>query len=131
MIALLLAITINTTVPYNGISQDEAVKRLKVFVHEAENQYADNTGRREEWNGNVCEFSFLIGGEPVYGTIVVESSEVIISYNLPSSMPFKKDIEATVSEQIKKILACSPAYSISLCLYGGPGTRAGPFFIYT
>jgi hypothetical protein len=89
------------------LSQDEALRRIKTLLGEVKTQFADKiSDLREQWNGNTGTFRFLAMGLAVSGTLVVKSSEVELSGNLPfAATLFKGKIESTIRERAESLLA--------------------------
>ena len=91
----------------HGLTQDEAVKRVKNLLNEMKTQFADQIGDlHEEWDGNTGRFRFSAMGFPVSGTLSVKASQVDISGNLPfAAMFFKGKIESAIKARAETLLA--------------------------
>ncbi|MGH7249700.1 MAG: polyhydroxyalkanoic acid system family protein [Minisyncoccia bacterium] len=91
----------------HGLSQDEALRRIKTLLGEVENQFSDKiSDLREGWTGNVGMFSFSAMGFNVSGTLTVKPSTVELNGVLPfAAVFFKGKIEETVKERAEMLLA--------------------------
>jgi hypothetical protein len=89
------------------LPQNEALERIKKDLADLKTHFADEISElREDWNGNTCEFQLSVMGFSGSGTLVVNPSEVEISGNLPFlAIPFKGNIESTIRERLKQLLA--------------------------
>lgn len=97
---------LSMVVPHR-LTQDEAVKRIKMLLDEVKNQFADKiSDLREEWHGNTGKFSFSAMGFSVSGTLAVKPSEVELSGSLPFAAAFFRGrIESTIRERAEVLLA--------------------------
>ena len=96
---------LNMVVPH-GLTQDEAVRRIKNLLDDMKTQFADKVSDlHEEWDGNIGKFNFSAMGFPVSGTLTVKTSQVEISGNLPfAAMFFKGKIESTIRDRAETLL---------------------------
>ncbi len=97
---------LDMTIPHH-LSQDEALKRIKGLLGEVKTGFAAKiSDLREEWNGNSGKFSFSAMGFSVSGTLIVKSSEMELSGNLPFAATFfKGKIESTIRERAEELFA--------------------------
>lgn len=93
-------------VPHH-LPQDEALRRIQGLLQNVRTQFADKiSDLHEEWSENVGRFSFSAMGMPVSGTLIVTSSEVELSGDLPFlAALYKSKIESTIREQTETLLA--------------------------
>lgn len=60
---------------------------------------------REQWNSNVCDFSFAALGTTVAGAIEVHADRVIITADFPLvALPFWRGIESTIRQRAETLL---------------------------
>lgn len=97
---------LNMTFPHQ-LSQDEALKRTHGLLEQVKGQFADEVSNLTEmWEGNICQFSFLVRGFSISGTLTVKPSEVELSGDLPwLASLFKEKIELTIREKAEEVLA--------------------------
>ena len=97
---------LNIKVPHQ-LTQEEALRRTRTLLENVKNQYSEKISDvREEWEGNLCQFSFSAMGFSTSGTLTVKPSEIEISGNLPFAAAFfKGKIEATIRERAEKWFA--------------------------
>jgi hypothetical protein len=91
----------------HGLTQDEALKRIKNLLADVKTQFSDKIGDlKEQWDGNAGRFSFSAMGLPISGTLTVKPSTVELNGNLPfAAALFKGKIESTIRERVKTLLA--------------------------
>lgn len=89
------------------LPQEEALNRIKKLLGEVKQQFADKiSNMHESWNGNTGKFSFLAMGFAVSGILIVKSSEIELTGNLPfAATLFKGKIESTIRERAEILLA--------------------------
>ena len=94
------------SVPHQ-LNQDEAATRIKGLIKQVQAQYADKVSNlKESWEGNTGNFSFEVMGFPISGTLRIESSQVMMTGQIPfAAMPFKGMIENTLREKMTGLLA--------------------------
>jgi hypothetical protein len=88
---------LNISIPHN-LSQDEALKRIKDAIAQAQDQ---NPGKikdfQENWNGTVGTLSGSAMGQAASGTVTVNASEIVLDLALPFAATFfKGQIEANI-----------------------------------
>lgn len=97
---------INMAIPHR-LSQEEALKRVQALLSGVKSQFADKiSGLREEWTGNLGEFSFSVMGMPVAGSLTVGVFEIKLSGEIPfAALFFKSKIESAIRDQAETLLA--------------------------
>ena len=90
----------------HGLTQDEAVKRIKELLNEVKAQFSGKiSDLHEDWDENTGKFAFTAMGFPVSGTLTVHASQVEISGKLPfAAMLFKGKIEAAIKDRAETLL---------------------------
>ena len=90
----------------HGLTQDEAVTRIKKLLNEVKTQFADKiSDLHEEWDGNLGRFIFSAMGFPVSGTLIVKASQVEIAGILPpAALLFKGKIASTIKDRAETLL---------------------------
>ena len=88
------------------LNQDEALERIKQFIPQLKIQQADKISDVEEnWSGNKGNFKFKAMGFKVSGNLTVENNKIDIVGDIPFlALPFKQQIEETISKQAKQLL---------------------------
>jgi hypothetical protein len=97
---------LNMNIRHN-LPQEEALARIKTLLNQVKNQYSDKiTDLKEDWNGNVGNFSFSAMGFSVSGILTVKPSEVELSGTLPFAATFfRGKIESLIRERAETLLA--------------------------
>ncbi len=92
----------------HGLSQEEALNRIKSLLPELQAQYDDpNKLRsvRQKWEGNTAEFSFVAWGFFIAGSMSVGASEIELDLELPTvAMRFKDRIEEAIRQRAAAVL---------------------------
>lgn len=98
--------TLNIKIPHK-LTQDEALKRIKTLLSDTKEKYGDVIKDVEEkWKDTKGEFSFSVQGYKISGTILVTSSEVTLTGELPWALSlFKGKIEKIITERAYDLLA--------------------------
>jgi len=89
------------------LEKNEALVKVKNLLGDAKIKYAELVSEpTEEWNEDVCNFSFKTYGAVIKGTMQVEENNVTISAEIPFWMkPFAARIEEVFEKQAKELLA--------------------------
>ena len=95
----------NMKIPHK-LGQDEALKRIHVFLGKMKEQYADLIcDVSEQWKENSCQFSFSVMRFSASGSMTVDPVELSISGSLPLvALPLKGKIESIIRERAEKLL---------------------------
>ena len=88
------------------LPQDEAFRRIKVFVESAKVEFAGKISNLQEcWDGYTGTFSFSTSGILISGELVVKDDQVELSGELPWLAEIYKDkIESTIRERVQASL---------------------------
>ncbi len=91
----------------HALGRDEALRRLKAKVTEAEDAYGSQVNDlQNEWNDQTLSFGFKTMGMSVAGTVAVEDGVVKLSAKLPmAAMMFKGMIEERIRSELGELLA--------------------------
>ena len=94
------------TIPHS-LSQDEAIKRIKNQFTEMKKNHGDKIKNlKEDWNGNVGNFSFSFQGFDISGILTVNPSSLELDGNLPFAVSFLKGaIKKTIYDKAVEILS--------------------------
>ena len=97
---------LEVTIPHN-LSEEEALRRLKNQFTEMKKEHGDKISNlKEEWNGNIGNFSFTAQGFDIEGTITVNPSTVELEGKIPFALSlFKGAITKTIQQQATKVLS--------------------------
>ena len=97
---------LEVAVPHN-LSQEEALNRIRNMFTQMKQEHGDKISNlKEEWNGNVGNFSFTAQGFDVAGTLTVNPSNVEFNGKIPFTLSlFKGAIVKTIEQQATKILS--------------------------
>jgi putative polyhydroxyalkanoic acid system protein len=97
---------LEVAVPHN-LSQEEALSRIKNMFTQMKQEHGDKISNlKEEWNGNVGNFSFTAQGFDVAGTLTVNPTNVEFNGKIPFTLSlFKGAITKTIEQQATKILS--------------------------
>ncbi|MCC6775834.1 MAG: polyhydroxyalkanoic acid system family protein [Hyphomicrobiales bacterium] len=94
------------SVPHS-LGQAEALRRVQTIAGQLKTQHGDQiSDLREQWQGNVGDFSFKAMGFNVAGRLTVSEHEVSMAGDLPlMAVPFKSQIERLIRDEAAKALA--------------------------
>ena len=94
------------TIPHS-LSQEEAIKRIKNQFTEMKKNHGDKIKNlKEDWNGNVGNFSFSFQGFDISGTLTVDHSSVGLDGKIPLAVSlFKEAIKKTIYDKAVEILS--------------------------
>lgn len=97
---------LEVTIPHN-LSQEEALNRVKNMFTQMKNEHGDKISNlKEEWSGNVGNFSFTAQGFDIAGTLTVNPSNVEFKGKIPFALSlFKGAITKTIEQQATKMLS--------------------------
>jgi len=88
------------------LSQDEALDRIKNLLGKTKQEHSDEiSDLKENWKGNVGEFSFKAKGFAISGTLTVNQSNVSLDGTIPFALSvFKGKIKSFITEEAEKLL---------------------------
>ena len=97
---------LDVVIPHN-LTRDEATERIKKLLAEIKRKHRDRiSDLKENWKGNIGDFSFTAQGFKVSGNVEVNSSKVQITGKMPLALSlFKGLISKTIYEEGSKILS--------------------------
>ena len=97
---------LEVVVPHS-LSQEEALSRIMNMFTQMKQEHGDKISNlKEEWNGNVGNFSFTTQGFDIAGTLSVNPSNVELKGKIPFTLSlFKGAITKTIEQQATKILS--------------------------
>jgi hypothetical protein len=97
---------LDVVIPHN-LTQDEATERIKKLLAEIKRKHGDRiSDLKENWEGNVGDFSFTSQGFSVSGNLEVSSSDVKLTGKIPLALSlFKGLISKTIYDEGSKILS--------------------------
>ena len=97
---------LNISIPH-GLSQDEAIRRIKSAIVDAKKQYGGKIDElRENWNGNSGTLDVTAMGQKLSVVLTVNPSDVTVQSALPMiAMMFRGKIEAAIRQEGTKLLA--------------------------
>ena len=97
---------LEVSVPHN-LSEEEALSRIKNMFTQVKREHGDKISNlKEEWNGNVGNFSFTAQGFDIAGTLTVNPSNVELQGKIPFALSlFKGAITKTIEQQATKVLS--------------------------
>ena len=92
------------------LSQTVALERLKPFVEQMQRQFAEKLSQVSgKWNGPTLEFSLLIAGFRITGTLVTEDKMVRVEGRVPFLVaPFARKIEQEIANELFQLLSAIP-----------------------
>jgi hypothetical protein len=99
---------LNMVIPHQ-LSQDEALKRIKVMLHKLKTEHPDKIHEvNEHWTGYSGEVAFTAQSFLFSGTITVEPTQIKLEADLPlMAMLFKTKIEETIRIEAEKLLTAT------------------------
>lgn len=90
---------LDVSIPHE-LPKEEALTRIKTLLADLQEEQKDKIrGVKEDWNGNVGNFSFNAKGFDVSGSITVADDHVNVQGDLPFMLSFFKD---TIGNVIKE-----------------------------
>ena len=94
-------------VVWHALSQDEALWRVRSEIENLKRQYGDRISNLwDNWNNNTYAFGGLAKGFTVSGVMMVKPFQVEIHADFRwLVMRFKRWIEATIRERLRKLLS--------------------------
>jgi Putative polyhydroxyalkanoic acid system protein (PHA_gran_rgn) len=94
------------TIPHS-LPQEEAIKRIKNQFTEMKNNHGDKIKNlKEDWNGNVGNFSFSFQGFDISGILTVDHSSVELDGKIPVAVSlFKEAIKKTIYDKAVEVLS--------------------------
>jgi hypothetical protein len=94
------------TIPHS-LPEEEAVKRIKNQFTEMKKNHGDKIKNlKEDWNGNVGNFSFSFQGFDISGTLTIDHSSVELDGKIPLAVSlFKEAIKKTIYDKAVEILS--------------------------
>jgi Putative polyhydroxyalkanoic acid system protein (PHA_gran_rgn) len=97
---------LNISIPH-GLSQDEALRRIKSAIADAKKQYGGKIDElRESWNGYSGTLNVTAMGQKLAVVLTVNSSDVTVQSALPMiAVMFRGKIEAAIRQEGTKLLA--------------------------
>jgi hypothetical protein len=97
---------LDVVIPHN-LRQQEAIERVKKLLTEIKRKHGDRiSDLKENWEGNVGEFSFTAQGFNVSGNLEVNSTNVKLTGKIPLALSlFKGAIIKTIYDEGSKILS--------------------------
>ena len=97
---------LDVEIPHN-LTQEEAIERIKKLLGEIKRKHGDRiSDLKENWEGNVGDFSFTAQGFDISGNLEVDSSTVKLTGKIPLALSlFKGQISKTIYEEGSRILS--------------------------
>jgi hypothetical protein len=94
------------TIPHS-LSQEEAIKRIKNQFTEMKKNHGDKIKNfKEDWKGNVGNFSFRFQSFDISGMLTVDHSSVEMAGKIPLAVSlFKEAIKKTIYDKAVEILS--------------------------
>src|SRR6185295_12050177 len=94
------------TIPHS-LPQEEAIRRIKDQFAEMKKKHGDKIkDLKEEWNGNVGNFSFSFQGFDISGVLTVDHSSVGLDAKIPVAVSiFKEAIKKTIYDKAVEVLS--------------------------
>ena len=96
----------NTEVPH-ALGQTEATSRLKGFVDQVRQRYADQVSQMSgAWTDNVLDFSLTTFGMTITGKLTVEEAVARVAGHLPLAAAFiRGQIEQSIASELQQALS--------------------------
>ncbi len=94
----------------HSLSQQEALQRIQTLLTETKKEHGDKISQlTEKWSGNKGEFSFVIMGFEIAGTLTVNEKNVDLDAELPfAASLFKGKIKELINEKAGELLKPYP-----------------------
>ncbi|MDI6783142.1 MAG: polyhydroxyalkanoic acid system family protein [bacterium] len=99
---------INLVIPHL-LSPEEALLRIKTRLNKLKEEHPDKISEvREEWIGNIGQYSFVAMGMKFAGTLTIENNQVILDGELPLlAIFYKTEIEKKIRQEAEKLLTAN------------------------